>query len=146
MAKYHPNIRQTYACVSGTTPERNASRHNMNLQLLLVIAIDCSSQALGCPFLSLGDLPAFGETHLAYDGGSLPPIATAGCGHVLDDRINGCQDGHRERAVDPVADCLRCRIASVTDAALMLLRSTRCLELVGAPWWCLGIIHVLKGS
>lgn len=130
--------------MSGTTPERNAPRHNVNLQLLLVIANDCSSQALGPTLLSLGDLAVFGETHLAYDGGGVPAIATAGCGHVLDDRTNGCQDGHRGRAVDPVADCLRCRLASVTDAALMLLRSRRCLELVGAPWWCLGIFSWTK--
>lgn len=138
-------LRPTYTCVSGTTPERNAPRHNVNLQLLLVIANDCSSQALGPTLLSLGDLAVFGETHLAYDGGGVPAIATAGCGHVLDDRPNGCQDRHRGRAVDPVADCLRCRLASVTDAALMLLRSRRCLELVGAPWWCLGIFRGRKG-
>ena len=53
-------------------------------------------------------------------------------------------DTDRGRAVDPVADCLRCRLASVTDAALMLLRSRRCLELVGAPWWCLGIFSWTK--
>jgi hypothetical protein len=47
----------------------------MNLLLLLVIANDCSSQALSSPLLFLGDLPVFGETHLAYDGGSLPPLA-----------------------------------------------------------------------
>jgi hypothetical protein len=117
----------------------------MNLLLLLVIVNDCSSQALGCPLLFLGDLPVFGETHLAYDGGGLPPMATARCSHVLDDRLNGCQDGHRGRAEDPVADRLRCRMASVTDAALILLRSRRCLELVGAPWWCLSIIHGQKG-
>ena len=76
----------------------------MNLQLLLVTANDCSSQALGLLFL--GDLPVFGETHLAYNGGSLPPIATADCGHVLDDRSIGRQEGRRGRAVDPVAECL----------------------------------------
>jgi len=92
-----------------------------------------SSRALGCPLLSLGDLSEFGETHLAYDGGRLPPIATAESGHDLDDRFNGCQEGLGGRAADPVADYLRCRMASVTDAALMLLRSRRCLELVGAP-------------
>lgn len=97
MARNRPYRRPTYACVSGTTPERSAPRHDMNLQLLLVIANDCSSQALGCPLASLGDYPLFGETHLAYDGGSLPPTATAGCGHVLDDRANGCQNGHRQR-------------------------------------------------
>ena len=47
----------------------------MNLLLLLITANDFSSQALGSPLLFLGDLPVFGETHLAYDGGSLPPMA-----------------------------------------------------------------------
>lgn len=101
--------------------------------------------------LSLGDHSLFGETHLAYDGGNLPPTATAGCGHVLDDWANGCQNGHRHRgrAVDPVADCLRCRLASVTDAALMLLRSRRCASSLSARLgsaWALfvdemGLIH-----
>jgi hypothetical protein len=54
------------------TRTQRSTRHNMNLLLLLVIVNDCSSQALGCPLLFLGDLPVFGETHLAYDGGGRP--------------------------------------------------------------------------
>jgi hypothetical protein len=63
-----------------------ATQRATTFMLFLVIANDCSSRALECPLVSLGDFPESGQTHLAYNGGRLPPIAVAECGDRLDDR------------------------------------------------------------